>query len=135
MTQGHLVHVAAGIIWRQGRFLAAQRPEGKSRAGFWEFPGGKQEAGETLEQTLLRELDEELGIRCTAMQPWLKLEHSYPELTVSLHFIHVTAFEGEPEPRDGQALAWLRPREALRLNFLPADRAIIKDLRCPDSAL
>lgn len=124
------VEVAAGIIWKHGRFLAARRPKGKPRAGFWEFPGGKREQGETIEETLTRELCEELGITPQGrLVPWKTLLHEYPDIRVSLHFIHVLDFTGEPEPRDGQELRWVTPEEALALNFLPADKSLVAALR------
>ncbi len=126
-----LVRVAAGLIWRQGRFLAARRPEGKAFAGFWEFPGGKREEGESMEQALCRELAEELGIACVAVTPWRTLLHTYPELRVELHFMHVTVFSGEPEARDGQLLRWVTPEEARALPFLPADVGILAEIAEP----
>ncbi|MDL2267559.1 (deoxy)nucleoside triphosphate pyrophosphohydrolase [Desulfovibrio sp. OttesenSCG-928-G15] len=129
------VQVAAGIIWNSGRFLAARRPEGKPRAGFWEFPGGKQEPGESMEQTLCRELREELGIHCRRVVPWRVVEHDYPDLRVTLHFMHVLDFTGTPSPHDGQELRWSTPEEALLLDFLPADRGILAAIRLlPDRA-
>lgn len=125
------VDVAAGIIWREGRFLAALRPEGRPRAGFWEFPGGKRETGENIEQALRRELAEELGIACGRLLPWKIHDHAYPDVRVVLHFIHVLDFAGEPFPRDGQELRWVAPREAPALNFLPADREIAASIRFP----
>lgn len=125
------IEVAAGIVWRHGRFLAALRPQGKPRAGFWEFPGGKREPGETIEQTLVRELDEELGIACGRLVPWTAREHAYPDLRVLLHFIHVLDFKGEPQARDGQGLRWVTPAEALTMNFLPADTAVVAAIRPP----
>ena len=103
------IQVAAGIIWREGRFLAARRPEGKPRAGFWEFPGGKQEPNESIEETLRRELREELGIVCAAPVPWRTISHAYPEMTVVLHFMHVTEFSGEPAPQNPCACPGLTP--------------------------
>lgn len=127
------IEVAAGVIWRHARFLAALRPEGKPRAGFWEFPGGKREPGESIEQTLIRELREELGIVCGRILPWRSLRHDYPDQSVTLHFLHVLDFEGEPEPRDGQELRWITPEEAPSLNFLPADKALVAEIRPPSS--
>lgn len=128
------VHVAAGIIWHSGRFLAALRPSGKPRAGFWEFPGGKQEPGENMTQTLCRELHEELGIHCGRVVPWRVVDHAYPDLLVTLHFMHVLDFTGVPAPNDMQELRWVTPEEALLLNFLPADRGVLPAIRVPSEA-
>lgn len=131
MSEKNCIDVAAGIVWRNARFLAAKRPEGKDRAGFWEFPGGKREAGESMDQTLRRELREELGIECRTVLPWLDICHDYPDITVHLYFLHVTDFTGEPAPHDGQSLRWVTPEEARSMNFLPADKEILEKLRPP----
>lgn len=122
------IQVAAGILWRNGRFLAARRPEGKAMAGYWEFPGGKLEAGESREDALRRELREELGVMCGGIEPWQTLSHAYPDMTVTLHFMHVTDFAGEPTPHDGQQLRWVTPEEARLLSFLPADVEVVAAL-------
>lgn len=100
-------------------------------AGFWEFPGGKREPGETMEEALVRELREELGIACGRLLPWTRLRHAYPDMQVVLHFIHVLDFSGEPEARDGQELRWVSPEEAAGLDFLPADTAVVAAIRPP----
>ena len=125
------ITVAAGIVWKAGRFLAAKRPSGRSWAGYWEFPGGKQEAGETIEQTLTREMEEELGIRCARIIPWQSIRHSYPDVVVDLHFMHVLRFEGEPSPKDGQELRWVSVKEAGELAFLPADIGVVANIVYP----
>lgn len=125
------IDVAAGIVWKDGRFLAAKRPQGKPRAGFWEFPGGKREPGEHIEDTLRRELLEELGIICGRITPWRTLAHTYPDMHVTLHFMHVLDYQATPTPKDGQELRWLMPEEAPALTFLPADREIIHELHFP----
>lgn len=126
----HAIDVAAGIVWRDGRFLAARRPAGKPHAGYWEFPGGKLEPGEDAAQALARELFEELDIRVRSATFWRRAEHAYPErgLHVRLHFFHVTAFDGSPRSLEGQALRWILPQEARSLPFLPADAAIVTAL-------
>ena len=126
------VAVAAGIIWRSGLFLAARRPLGKPRGGFWEFPGGKQEPGESMQETLVRELREELGIDATRIQPWMQTTHAYPDLFVTLHFMHVTAFVGTPVPHDGQTLRWVSIDDSRAMDFLPADRAVLDILVSPE---
>lgn len=104
------VRVAAGLILdSRGRLLLGQRPDGKSWPGWWEFPGGKIEAGETVEQALVRELDEELGIQATRVYPWVVYVHDYPKSTVELAFCQVTAWDGEPHGRESQALDWVDP--------------------------
>jgi 8-oxo-dGTP diphosphatase len=103
------VDVAVGVlIDPQGDFLLTSRPEGKVYAGYWEFPGGKLEAGESVEQALRRELHEELGIEIGAVQPWKVELIDYPHARVRLHFCKVFAWRGEFEMREQQAMAWQR---------------------------
>ena len=99
--------VAAGILLRPDRsMLLSSRPEGKPYAGSWEFPGGKLEAGESVEAALRRELQEELGITIAAAQPWKVTEHDYPHALVRLHWCKVFDWQGEFEMREGQRMAW-----------------------------
>ena len=101
------VDVAVGVlIDRSGRFLLTTRPPGKVYEGHWEFPGGKLEAGETVEAALRRELQEELGIRIGPAEPWKVEIMDYPHARVRLHFCKVYAWEGELEMREGQSMAW-----------------------------
>jgi 8-oxo-dGTP diphosphatase len=101
------VDVAVGVlIDRDDRFLLTSRPEGKVYAGYWEFPGGKLEAGESVEQALRRELHEELGITIGAAQPWKTELVDYPHARVRLHFCKVFDWDGEFEMRERQAMAW-----------------------------
>jgi 8-oxo-dGTP diphosphatase len=120
--------VVAAVIWRGDRFLAVQRPEGKSMAGFWEFPGGKVEPGESREAALIRELAEELDLVPVRLAYWKDLTHSYPQLTVRLSFFHIHGFKGVPRPLEGQGMRWLTPAEAQGLAFLEADREIVAEL-------
>jgi 8-oxo-dGTP diphosphatase len=101
------VDVAVGVlIDPEGRFLLTSRPEGTVYAGYWEFPGGKLEAGETVEQALRRELIEELGITIGAVHPWKIELVDYEHARVRLHFCKVHDWSGEFEMRERQAMAW-----------------------------
>lgn len=99
--------VAVGVLVDAGgRLLLSTRPEGKPYAGYWEFPGGKIEAGESVEEALRRELQEELGIRIASAQPWHVTEHDYPHALVRLHWCKVFDWSGAFEMREGQAMCW-----------------------------
>jgi 8-oxo-dGTP diphosphatase len=101
------VDVAAGVlIDSNNRFLLTSRPVGKVYAGYWEFPGGKVEPGESIEQALSRELHEELGITIGAAHPWHIALMDYPHARVRLHFCKVFEWQGEFQMREGQAMAW-----------------------------
>jgi len=101
------VDVAVGVlIDGSGNFLLTSRPEGKVYAGYWEFPGGKLEAGETVEQALRRELHEELGITIGDAHAWKIELMDYPHARVRLHFCKVYDWQGDFEMREGQAMAW-----------------------------
>jgi 8-oxo-dGTP diphosphatase len=101
------VEVAVGVlIRRDGSFLLTSRPDGKPYAGFWEFPGGKLESSETVEQALARELHEELGITVQTVRAWRMDEFDYPHALVRLHFCKVTAWAGELQMREGQKMSW-----------------------------
>lgn len=107
---GKTVEVAAAVLQRaDGSFLLAQRPEGKIWAGYWEFPGGKLEAGETAREALVRELCEELGIEVTTAYPWITRLFTYPHATVRLSFFRVTEWRGELYPHEGQQFSWQIP--------------------------
>jgi 8-oxo-dGTP diphosphatase len=100
--------VAVGILIRKSddALLLSTRPDGKPYAGYWEFPGGKVEAGESIEEALRRELHEELGITIDSASVWKVTEHDYPHALVRLHWCKVTAWTGELEMREGQAMRW-----------------------------
>ncbi len=106
------VEVAVGVLverdaaGREGRFLLTSRPEGKVYAGYWEFPGGKVEAGESVEQALARELREEIGIQIGAAHPWQVLVMDYPHARVRLNFCKVYDWTGEFQMLEGQQMAW-----------------------------
>jgi len=101
--------VAVGVLLRGAHdMLLTSRPAGKPYAGYWEFPGGKLEAGETVEQALRRELEEELGIVIGPAEVWKVTEHDYPHALVRLHWCRVREWTGEFEMREGQAMQWQR---------------------------
>lgn len=127
-----VVDVAVGVVLRDdGAVLIGQRPAGKPYAGWWEFPGGKLEAGESVADALARELHEELGLDDVESTPWVVRGHAYAHATVRLWFRRVRRWRGEPRPREGQALAW-RALHAIDLApLLPASIAPIGWLRLP----
>ncbi|HTN64723.1 MAG TPA: NUDIX domain-containing protein [Burkholderiaceae bacterium] len=101
------IDVAVGILMQaDGDVLLGQRPAGKPYAGYWEFPGGKVEAGESVLQALQREFMEELGILVRSAEPWCGVEHVYPHAHVRLHFYISRDWQGEPQSLEGQAFAW-----------------------------
>ena len=120
--------VVAGILISGNRFLAARRTQRMEHPGYWEFPGGKVEAGETLGQALVRELDEELSIAVRAFSLWKVKEKSVRGRKIRLFFHRVTDFSGTPRPREGQELEWLTREEASAYCFLPADAEIVSEL-------
>ncbi|HQR03927.1 MAG: Nudix family hydrolase [Proteobacteria bacterium] len=125
--------VAAAVIERpDGAFLLGQRAEGSAYAGYWEFPGGKVEDGETPHQAVVRELQEELGIRVTVATPWLMREHRYEHAHVRIHFFRVTDWRGEPCGHVHAALAWQRPEAPEVTPMLPANAPILRALALPD---
>lgn len=105
--QRPLTEVAVGVLMRpDGQFLLTSRPQGKVYAGYWEFPGGKLEAGESVEQALRRELEEELGILVVSVQPWKVEVVDYPHALVRLNFCKVLDWRGELQMRENQKFAW-----------------------------
>lgn len=121
--------VAAAIYDSAGRILIAQRLPGKHMAGRWEFPGGKIHEGESERAALVRELDEELGVRVRGAERLLELTHEYEERRVELCMWRITAYRGEPHGRDGQALKWVHPNDLGGEDLLEADRPIVAALK------
>ncbi len=124
------IPVVAGVIVRGDRFLAARRSATMSWPGFWEFPGGKVEDGETLGEALKRELQEELSIAIDAFSLWKVKEKKSTGGAIRLFFHLVTEFSGTPTPREGQELAWITCDEARDYAFLPADEEVLSELPC-----
>jgi 8-oxo-dGTP diphosphatase len=126
-----LVLVAAcALIDVDGRVLIAQRPEGKAMAGLWEFPGGKIETGEQPEQSLIRELREELGItvKPECLAPLTFASHSYPDFHLLMPLYVCRRWEGFVEAREKQRLKWVRPNELRNYPMPPADEPLISHL-------
>jgi len=123
--------VAAVLRDSTGRVLVAERPAGKSLAGFWEFPGGKLEPGETAFDALKRELHEELGIRVRHAYRLLRFSHRYPEREVELDVWRVTSWDGVVASQEGQHLAWVLAEELRDWQLLPADEPIVAALKQP----
>ena len=122
---------AVALIDPEGRVLLAQRPEGKSLAGLWEFPGGKVEPGETPEAALIRELKEELGIDTwqSCLAPLTFASHTYDDFHLLMPLFACRRWEGIAAPQEGQKLAWVRPNQLRDYPMPPADLPLIPILR------
>ena len=129
MAVGEPVQVAAALIVHEGRYLLTKRKADVHLGGLWEFPGGKREAGESLEDCLRRELREELGIEITEPVPFQTIRHAYPEKTVELHFFRCAIKDGYPRPLGCDALQWVPPAELIRVPLPPADRPLVEALQ------
>lgn len=125
-----LLVVACALVDADGRVLLAQRPEGKSMAGLWEFPGGKLETGETPEDCLIRELEEELGIvtKPACLAPLSFASHAYEGFHLLMPLYICRRFEGNPSPREHQQLKWVRPKDLRSFPMPPADEPLVASL-------
>ncbi|NSZ17984.1 8-oxo-dGTP diphosphatase MutT [Agrobacterium vitis] len=122
-----LLVAACALLDSDGRILLAQRPEGKSLAGLWEFPGGKVEPGETPEETLVRELEEELGIatKIPCLAPLTFASHTYETFHLLMPLYVCRRYEGMPQGREGQAIKWVKARDLRSYPMPPADEPLI----------
>ena len=122
-----LLVAACALVDADGRVLLAQRPEGKQLAGLWEFPGGKVEPGETPEQCVVRELHEEIGIETEipCLAPLTFASHSYDDFHLLMPLFVCRRFRGIAQPREGQTLKWVRPKEMRGYPMPPADAPLI----------
>ena len=126
-----LLVVACALIDPDGRVLLAQRPPGKAMGGLWEFPGGKVELGETPEETLIRELREELGITAkeACLAPFTFASHAYPDFHLLMPLYVCRRWEGTPRALEHSALKWVRPKDMSQYSMPPADLPLIPMLR------
>ncbi|MBN9220129.1 MAG: (deoxy)nucleoside triphosphate pyrophosphohydrolase [Mesorhizobium sp.] len=122
-----LLVAACALVDADGRVLLAQRPPGKQLAGLWEFPGGKVEPGETPEQCIIRELHEEIGIETEipCLAPLTFASHSYDDFHLLMPLFVCRRFRGIAQPREGQALKWVRPKQMRDYPMPPADAPLI----------
>lgn len=126
------IEVAAGLIFRSGKLLIAQRQTGAHLGGLWEFPGGKLETGETFEQSLARELHEELGVEVSVDKLVETVTHAYPEKTVHLKFFLCRLARGEPQPLGCAALRWVSRSELDDHTFPAADAGLLEKIRATE---
>jgi 8-oxo-dGTP diphosphatase len=128
-----VTEVAVGVLIRDdGAVLLADRPAGKPYAGYWEFPGGKVESGESVEQALVRELAEELGVTIRTSLPWVTMEYDYPHAYVRLHFRRIQEWTGAPHSAEGQQLQFHVPGDAPPAPLLPAAGPAMRWIQLPD---
>lgn len=123
------IQVAAALIVREGCYLITRRKAGAHLGGLWEFPGGKREPGESLEDCLHRELREELGVEITEPVPFRVIHHAYPEKTVELHFFRCSIKDGQPRPLGCDEMRWLPAAELTQMPLPPADRPLVEALQ------
>ena len=121
-------HVTAGLLWQNGMVMITKRPEGSHLAGFWEFPGGKQEVGETLEECLEREIKEELGVEVRAEKLLLTVAHEYENRIISLYLFQCTHLGGELKPLGWEDMRWVYPEDLPQYRFPSPDEKIIERL-------
>lgn len=131
-----LIHVAVGvIIGPDKKILIAKRPQTAHQGGLWEFPGGKVDAGESVHQALVRELQEELSINVTESEPLIQIRHHYPDKSVLLDVYSVTRFDGQPRGAEGQPICWVSSKELNNFEFPAANQPIINAITLPDKYL
>lgn len=136
MSSENIVHVAVAVVQNQhGQYLVAKRHPDSHQGGLWEFPGGKVEGEETIQQALSRELQEEVGISCTSTTPLIQIQHDYGDKTVFLDVHRVHEFSGNAYGKEGQQIAWLSSSELHQYKFPQANNPILKAIQLPDKYL
>ena len=124
-----ITEVVAALIWDGDKFMICQRPAHKARGLLWEFVGGKVEPGETKEQALVRECQEELAVTLKVGELFMDVIHQYPDLTVHLTLFHATIQEGAPKKLEHNDIRWITVSEIDQYDFCPADEEILKKIR------
>ena len=124
-----MIEVVAALIWDKDKFLICQRPASKARALLWEFVGGKVEKGETKEQALIRECEEELSITLNVGDVFMAVIHEYPDIIVHLTLFNAIIAEGVPQKLEHNDIKWITPAEIPNYNFCPADEEILEKLQ------
>lgn len=124
-----MIEVVAALIWDKDKFMICQRPTHKARALLWEFVGGKVEPGETKEQALIRECQEELAVTISVGDVFMDVVHEYPDITVHLTLFNTAIAKGIPKRIEHNAIKWITPAEIPDYNFCPADTAILSQIQ------
>ena len=124
-----MTEVVAALIWDENRFRACQRPAHKARGLLWEFVGGKVESGESKEQALIRECQEELAVTVAVRDVFMEVDHVYPDLTVHLTLFNASIAEGIPQKIEHNDLRWITVEEIDQYEFCPADEEILRRLK------
>lgn len=124
-----VVEVVAALIWDEDKFLICQRPANKARGLLWEFVGGKVENGETKEQALIRECQEELAISVEPHEVFTEVTHEYPDIIVHLSLFNCAILRGLPQLLEHNAMAWITQDEIPNYDFCPADEVILKRIK------
>ena len=127
------IHVTAGLIRKNSRFLITKRPKGGHLENYWEFPGGKQEKGESLKRCLEREIEEELGLEIRAGHLSLTVVHEYESKVISLHVLDCAILQGEPRAIECQEFRWVDPVDMHQFKFPPPDMEVIEFLLSRDN--
>ena len=125
-----MVEVVAALIWDKDKFMICQRPAHKARALLWEFVGGKVEPGETKEQALIREWQEELAITLSVGDVFMDVVHEYPDITVHLTLFNAKIANGIPQKLEHNDIKWITVDEIDRYSFCPADEEILEAIKC-----
>ena len=124
-----MIEVVAALIWDKDKFMICQRPANKARALLWEFVGGKVEPGETKEQALIRECQEELAVTLLVGDVFMDVVHEYPDITVHLTLFNATIADGAPQKLEHNDIRWIKVSEIDNYDFCPADTEILKKLK------